>query len=87
LCSGEYPTRRRATPCRIAEEFTKGDEVEWSSHGAEATGEVEEKITSRIGAAGRAVAASEDDRQYLVRSDKNGREAVHKPGPLRPKDS
>jgi hypothetical protein len=69
----------------MAREFTKGDKVEWSSHGAEPTGEVETKITHRTEAAGRTVAASEDDPQYLVTSDKSGREAVHKPGALRTK--
>jgi hypothetical protein len=66
----------------MTKEFSKGDKVEWSSHGAEAIGEVEEKITSRTEAAGRTVAASEDEPQYLVRSDKSGREAVHKPDAL-----
>ena len=34
-------------------------------------------------AAGRTVRASEDDPQYLVRSEKSGGEAVHKPGALK----
>ena len=66
----------------MIEEFTEGDKVEWSSHGAEATGEVEEKITRRTKAAGRTVAASEDEPQYRVRSDRSGGEAVHKPDAL-----
>jgi Hypervirulence associated proteins TUDOR domain len=66
----------------MTKEFFRGDQVEWSSHGGEATGEVEKKITSRTEAAGRTVAASEDDPQYLVKSDKSGGEAVHKPGAL-----
>jgi hypothetical protein len=67
----------------MAEEFRKGDEVEWSSHGGTAEGVVEEKITERTEAAGRTVAASPDRPQYLVKS---GREAVHKPSALRKKD-
>jgi hypothetical protein len=63
-------------------EFSKGDRVRWSSHGGEATGEVLGKITSDTEAAGRTVRASQDDPQYLVRSD-NGGEAVHKPEALR----
>ena len=43
---------------------------------------MEKKITSRTEAAGRTVAASEDEPQYLVRSEKSGGEAVHKPGVL-----
>ena len=64
-------------------EFSKGDKVTWKSHGGEAVGEVEEEITSDTKAAGRTVRASEDDPQYRVRSDKSGRDAVHKPGALR----
>ncbi|MEU2038948.1 DUF2945 domain-containing protein [Nocardia niwae] len=63
--------------------FSKGDEVEWSSHGGTAEGEVEEVITSDTEAAGRTVRASEEDPQYRVRSAKSGRDAVHKPGALR----
>ncbi|OSP42339.1 MULTISPECIES: DUF2945 domain-containing protein [unclassified Streptomyces] len=63
----------------------RGDEVAWSSHGGEATGKVEKKITERTEAAGRTVAASEEEPQYEVRSDKSGRPAVHKPSALRKK--
>jgi hypothetical protein len=63
--------------------FSKGDHVTWNSHGGTAEGEVVEKITSDTKAAGRTVRASEDDPQYLVRSDKSGGEAVHKPGALK----
>jgi len=70
---------------RMSKEFSKGDKVEWSSHGSTTTGEVERKITSRTEDAGRTVAASEDEPQYLVKSDKSGREAVHKPDALKKK--
>ncbi len=63
-------------------EFDKGDHVAWKSHGGEAVGVVERKITSDTEAAGRTVRASEDDPQYLVRSEKSGKEAVHKPSAL-----
>jgi len=43
---------------------------------------VERKITTRTEAGGRTVAASEDEPQYLVRSE-NGGTAVHKPEALR----
>jgi hypothetical protein len=69
----------------MTKEFKKGDEVEWSSHGSKTTGEVEKEITSRTKAAGRTVAASKDDPQYLVKSDKSGGEAVHKPDALKKK--
>ena len=60
----------------------KGDKVTWQSHGQTVEGKVEEKITSRTEAAGRTVDASEDEPQYKVKSDKTGKEAVHKPEAL-----
>ncbi|AZM64015.1 MULTISPECIES: DUF2945 domain-containing protein [unclassified Streptomyces] len=63
----------------------EGDEVAWSSHGSETTGKVEKKITERTEAAGRTVAASEEEPQYEVRSDRSGKNAVHKPSALRKK--
>ncbi|MBW8483956.1 DUF2945 domain-containing protein [Actinomadura parmotrematis] len=66
-------------------DLERGDAVEWRSHGARVPGEVEKEITERTEAAGRTVDASEDDPQYLVRSDKSGKEAVHKPSALKKK--
>lgn len=67
----------------MATSFRKGDHVEWDSHGGTAVGKVEKKITSRTEAGGRMVDASPDEPQYLVRSDKSGGTAVHKPDALR----
>jgi hypothetical protein len=64
------------------DDISTGDQVTWKSHGGEATGKVEKKITSDTEAAGRTVRASKDDPQYLVKSDKSGGEAVHKPSAL-----
>ena len=63
----------------MSKQFSKGDKVTWQSHGSTAEGTVQKKITSDTEAAGRTVRASQDDPQYLVRSDKSGGEAVHKP--------
>jgi hypothetical protein len=65
------------------DELKKGDRVLWDSHGGTAEGEVEKKITKDTEAAKRTVRASEQEPQYLVRSDKSGGEAVHKPEALR----
>lgn len=73
---------RRRTVERMAEKLTRGDEVSWHTHGTETEGTVEKKITSDTEAAGRTVRASADDPQYLVKSAKSGREAVHKPEAL-----
>jgi hypothetical protein len=66
----------------MADELHKGDHVTWKSHGGEAEGTVERRITADTEAAGRTVRASKDDPQYLVKSGKSGGEAVHKPGAL-----
>jgi DUF2945 family protein len=63
--------------------FKKGDRVEWQSHGGTAVGTVERKITSDTEAGGRTVRASTDEPQYLVKSEKSGGTAVHKPGALK----
>jgi hypothetical protein len=66
----------------MADEFTKGDHVSWQSHGSTSEGTVEQKITEDTKAARRQVRASKDDPQYLVKSEKSGGEAVHKPSAL-----
>ena len=68
----------------MADDFKQGDKVVWSSHGQEDTpGVVVRKITSDTTAGGRKVRASKEDPQYLVRSEKGGGEAVHKPSALK----
>ena len=64
-------------------EFSKGDRVRWKSHGGEAVGTVERKLTSDTEAGGRTVRASKDKPQYLVKSEKSGGTAVHKPSALK----
>ena len=64
------------------DELHPGDKVTWKSHGGTAEGEVLKKITKDTEAAGRTVRATPDEPQYLVRSDKSGGEAVHKPDAL-----
>ncbi|GAA1567818.1 hypothetical protein GCM10009678_58330 [Actinomadura kijaniata] len=68
------------------DDFAAGDEVTWRSHGSTVEGTVEKKITDRRTEAGRTVAASEREPQYLVRSADSGRTAVHKGTALRRKD-
>lgn len=62
-----------------------GDEVTWRSHGSTAEGQVEKKITDRREEAGRTVAASPEEPQYAVRSEKSGKKAVHKGSALHKK--
>ena len=67
----------------MSDDLKKGDSVTWKSHGGAAQGTVEKKITTETEAGGRKVKASTDEPQYLVKSDKSGGEAVHKPGALK----
>jgi Hypervirulence associated proteins TUDOR domain len=81
-CADQIPDGERIT---MAEKnFSKGDKVQWKSHGQNVKGTVEEKITSDKKAGGRQVRASKDDPQYRVKSDKTGADAVHKPDALKP---
>jgi hypothetical protein len=63
-------------------DLSPGDKVSWNSHGSTAEGVVVRKITEDTTAAGRTVRATEEEPQFLVRSDKSGGEAVHKPSAL-----
>jgi hypothetical protein len=67
----------------VSEEFKKGDKVEWKTSQGETTGVVKKKLTSPTDIKGHHVAASEDNPEYLVESDKTGKEAAHKPDALR----
>ena len=66
----------------MTEKFNKGDKVKWNTAQGETTGEVEKKLTSPTDIKGHHVAASQDNPQYLVKSDKTGKEAAHKPDAL-----
>ncbi|MEV4085663.1 DUF2945 domain-containing protein [Nonomuraea fuscirosea] len=82
---GGYGAGRRVARIGMTKkkEPKPGDEVTWRSHGSTAKGKVEKKLTERQHEAGREVAASPDDPQYVVRSEKSGKKAVHKPSALR----
>ena len=64
--------------------FKKGDRVRWDAGNQSSVGTVERKITSDTEAGGRTVRASPDEPQYLVKSEKTGSTAVHKPESLHP---
>lgn len=63
----------------------KGDKVEWNTSQGKTHGTVEKKLTSETHIKTHKVAASKDDPQYLVKSDKSGKEAAHKPDQLKKK--
>jgi plastocyanin len=63
--------------------FKAGDSVEWDSSGGHSVGKVVKKLTSETQIKGHKVTASKDNPEYLVKSDKSGKEAAHKPGALK----
>lgn len=60
-----------------------GDKVQWDHSQGETTGKVVRKVTSPTRIKGHNVAASKDNPEYIVESDKTGAKAAHRPGELR----
>ncbi len=67
----------------MSDKFKKGDKVEWESSQGKIEGTVEEKLTLPMEIKGHHVAASKANPEYLVKSDKTGKEAAHKPESLK----
>lgn len=60
----------------------KGDKVEWDSSGGHSVGKVVKKVTSETHIKGHKVAATKNEPQYIVESEKSGKRAAHKPEAL-----
>ena len=69
----------------MAKELKKGDKVEWDSAGGSSTGEVVEKVTKDTKVKGHTAKASKEEPQFKVKSEKSGKEAVHKAEELKKK--
>ncbi len=67
----------------MTKELKPGDKVAWKTSQGETKGEVVKKQTSETEIKGHKVVASKDDPQYLVKSDKTGAKAAHKPDALK----
>lgn len=67
----------------MTQEFKAGDKVTWESSQGTVHGTVRRKLTSHTTIKGHEVAASPDNPEYLVVSDKTGAEAAHKPSALK----
>ncbi|MCW1912734.1 DUF2945 domain-containing protein [Luteolibacter sp. GHJ8] len=63
--------------------FRKGDRVEWETSHGRTSGKVEKKLTSPRKIKGHQVAASTANPEYLVTSEKTGKQAAHKPEALK----
>lgn len=71
----------------MTDSLKQGDNVEWQSAQGNVKGVVKRKLTEPTDLKGHHVAASEAHPEYLVESDKTGKEAAHKPEALKPIDA
>jgi len=69
----------------MAKDPKPGDKVKWESSQGTIAGTVEKKLTRATQIKGHRVAASPENPEFLVKSDKTGAEAAHKPGSLKKK--
>ena len=60
-----------------------GDKVTWNTSQGKTTGKVKKRLTKPTDIQGHHVAASPDNPEYLVESDKTGKQAAHKPDALK----
>ena len=67
----------------MAKDLKPGDKVGWDSSGGHSTGKVLKKQTTPTQIKGHKVAASKDDPQFIVRSEKSGKTAAHKASALK----
>lgn len=66
----------------MTDAFKVGDKVQWHSPQGMVRGTIKKKLTSPVTIKGHAVAASPENPEFLVVSDKTGAEAAHKAGAL-----
>lgn len=62
----------------MPDNLKKGDKVEWETSQGTTSGTVKKKLTSETKIKDHKVAASKDNPEYLVESDKSGKQAAHK---------
>lgn len=67
----------------MTEKLKTGDRVSWSTSQGETTGTVIKKQTTATQIKGHKVRASKSNPEYIVKSEKSGKQAAHKPGALR----
>ena len=70
----------------MSDKLKKGDKVEWNTSQGKTEGTIKKKLTSETDIKDHHVAASEKNPEYLVESDKSGKEAAHKPEALKKKN-
>ena len=60
-----------------------GDKVSWGTSGGETRGTVEKKVTGPTRVKGHVAKATKEAPQFVVKSAKSGKTAVHKPDDLK----
>jgi N-methylhydantoinase B/oxoprolinase/acetone carboxylase alpha subunit len=79
--------KKNTNPARSAGEkgaaLRPGDHVQWRTSQGPTTGVVERKLTEPADVKGHHAAASADNPEYLVESDKSRAQAIHKPAALK----
>jgi len=63
--------------------FKAGDHVKWDTSQGETSGKVVKKETGTAKAGGHTAKATKEEPEYRVKSDKSGKEAIHRPEELR----
>jgi hypothetical protein len=67
----------------MAQNFRIGDHVEWNSEAGLVRGTIKKKHTAEITFKGYTVHASEEEPQYLIKSDRTDHLAMHKGSALK----
>jgi hypothetical protein len=62
----------------MAKDLKTGDKVKWKTSQGETSGKVVKKQTTPTKIKSHKVAASKDNPQYIVQSEKSGKKAAHK---------
>jgi hypothetical protein len=66
----------------MAKGLKPGDRVQWNTPQGKTTGTVKKKLTAAKTIKGHVAKASKQNPEYLVQSDKSGKQAAHKPNEL-----
>ena len=81
--SGQTKAVAKSKSGGAAKTFKPGDKVAWDTSQGTTQGRVVKKQTTPTKIKTHEVAASKDNPQYIVESDKSGKRAAHKPEELR----
>ncbi len=70
----------------MTKQFKKGDHVEWDSSGGSSRGVIKQIITEPTDFKNHHFNASQEKPEYLVESEKSGKQAIHRAEELRKVD-